>query len=313
MSNIPNHKIGLVTVTYNSALVISAFIESLIKQSYKNWELFIIDNNSQDSTLDYLKSYLHTETNSIHPDIFLSEIDSRIIILPQADNYGFAKASNIGIKAAIANNCSYISLINNDTVLTPDLLTMLHDELIDKKADVIAPKILYTEPTNTLWYAGGYFNAKEAQKNIHRGMNEVDVGQYDQSTWVDFASMCCVLIRSEIIIKMGYLDEKYFVYYEDADWMHRAKLAGIRVWYMAQAKIYHKAGNLTGGPKSPFTVYHATRGKVYFIKKFYHGIARYYWLGGYFAGFFIGLIMGRYTIDEFKIKLRAFFNLPYRA
>lgn len=98
------------------------------------------------------------------------------------------------------------------------------------------------------------------------------------------------------------------VFYQTyTDCAYRAKLLGIRVWYAAQCKIYHKVSSLMGGAKSRFMVYHATRGKIYFIHKFYSGYDRYYWLSRYFVGLFVGLAIKHYTWQEFKIKIRAFF------
>lgn len=105
-------KIGLVTITYNSVDVIRGFLESTLKQSFKNFEIFIIDNNSQDN---------------IEKVVFQYE-DDRINFIKNSENVGVAKANNQGIKRALQANCSQVLIINNDIEF--------EDKLIEKMLSV---------------------------------------------------------------------------------------------------------------------------------------------------------------------------------
>lgn len=290
-------KIGIITVTYNSNEVMAEFLQSLFAQTYTDWHLYVFDNNSTHSIRFLLEQY----------DI------SRCSYQQLDKNYGFAVANNLAIRTAFADGCESILLINNDTVFDANLLTGLVASLQKHSALVCAPKILCHPQQNLIWYGGGYFDAHQAQKNVHIGMDKLDDGSFDIAGWQDFAPMCCVLIRKEVFDQIGYLDENYFIYYEDADWMYRAKLGGIHVWYDSSLILYHKVSSLTGGTKSDFTVYHSTQSKIYFIKKFYSGWRQKYWLTNYFAGIFAGVILGRYSLLEFKVKLRAFSNFSRDA
>ena len=285
-------KIGVVTVTYNSHHVMAEFLHSVFTQTYDDWHLYVYDNDSK---------------HCIKP--ILAEYDStRYEFVNLESNYGFAISNNLAIMKALHDGCDAVLIINNDTVFEPDLFVGLVEQMNLQHALVVAPKMLHYPEKDIVWYGGGYFDPLQAQKNIHIGMGDLDDGRFDTSGWVDVAPMCCLLVHNEAFERIGYLDEKYFIYYEDTDWAYRAKLLGIRIWYAAQYKIYHKVSSLTGGTKSRFTVYHATRGKIRFINKFYFGHARYYWLSRYFAGFFVGLVLKRYTWFEFRVKLRAFLS-----
>lgn len=268
------------------------FLHSVFAQTYTDWHLYVYDNDSEHCIQNLLSKY----------------DSSRYEFINLIDNYGFALSNNLAIRKAFYDGCDAVIIINNDTEFEADLFAGLVAEVLLHNALIVAPKMLYYPDTNLVWYGGGYFDPRQALKNVHLGMDEVDRGQYNVSSWQDFAPMCCVLIQRDAFDKIGYLDENYFIYYEDADWMYRAKLANIPVWYSGTNTIYHKVSSITGGAKSDFTVYHATRGKVYFIKKFYTGFKRYYWLTSYFAGMFIGLLIKRYSWKEFKTKLRAFFS-----
>ena len=99
-------KIGLVTITYNSADVIRGFLESILKQSFKNFEIFIIDNDSQDDTEKVVFQYE----------------DNRINFIKNSENVGVAKANNQGIKRALQTNCSQVLIIDNDIEFEDKLL-----------------------------------------------------------------------------------------------------------------------------------------------------------------------------------------------
>ncbi len=285
-------KLGVITITYNSHEVMAEFLHSVFAQTYTDWHLYVYDNDSTHCIQSLLADY----------------DSSRYDFVVLDKNYGFAVANNLAIRKAFVDGCDSVVIINNDTIFAPDLLANLVSELTLHNALIVAPKMLNYPDTNIVWYGGGYFDPRQALKNIHIGMGAVDDGSYNLASWQDFAPMCCVLIKREAFECVGYLDEKYFIYYEDADWMYRAKLANIHVWYAPNCQIYHKVSSLTGGATSSFTVYHATRSKIYFIRKFYSGIKRYTWLTSYFACFFVGLVLKRYTWQEFKVKLSAFFS-----
>lgn len=287
-------RIGVITVTYNSKEVIADFLSSLFAQTYQDWHLYVYENGSPNKINNLLDEYDKV----------------KITYVDLGANLGFAKANNIAIRQAIKNGCETILLLNNDTVFDKYLLSGLVSNMQKQATLVIVPKILCFPEKNIVWYGGGYFDPRQALKNIHIGMDQIDNGNYDVAGWQDFAPMCCVLIRKEAFEQIGFLDENYFIYYEDADWMYRLKLMGMRIWYEPSFVLYHKVSSLTGGAKSNFTVYHATKSKIYFIKKFYTGYKRSYWLVRYFLGVFIGIGLGRYTIRESITKLRAFLKLP---
>lgn len=244
------NKIGIITVTYNSATVIRDFLKTALEQEYSNFIIYIIDNNSIDDTLLYCK-----EINS-----------PRIVILKQDENLGFAKGCNIGINQAIADGCDLVCLINNDTVLTANMLSILVENLYKCNADYIAPKMMYYEPKNVIWWAGGRFRKDRGYENLHVGIGEYDVGQYDLNSWCTFVPFCCVLFKKECFEINGLLDEQYFVYWEDADWCFNAGKLGLKLLYCHDAIIYHKESTITKRD-SDFFINAITFGKVRFIKK----------------------------------------------
>lgn len=244
-------KIGVVTVTYNSAQVIDGFLISLLKQTHEDFILIAVDNCSSDRTLETLRR----------------QSDSRVVVIANSENVGIARGNNQGIRAGLEAGCNLILLINNDTEFGPDLLDGLFLALRDRHCDIVVPKIMYFAEPNTIWCAGGHFDRLKGYLPVHYGQGQVDLGQFDQPRPVEYAPTCCMLLRKEVFLQLGFMDEQYFVYSDDADYCLRAKRAGLVLMYLASEKLWHKVSSLTGGAESKFTVRQLTRSHIYFIRK----------------------------------------------
>lgn len=284
-------KIGVVTVTYNSRDVLDDFMQSLIKQNHQDWVLYIVDNDSKDDTLQVLPKYM----------------SEKVKLILNQENYGVAKGNNQGIDAAILDGCDYILLLNNDTVFDESLLKNLLGDLIANNVDMVCPKMMCYEPNNMIWCAGGYFKPWQAMKNIHRGENEVDSGQYDKIYECDYVPTCCVLIEKSLFStnSVGLMDEKYFVYCDDTDWMYRAKLLGKKLIYTPNTLLYHKVSSLTGGALSPFSITMHYRNKIYFYRKHYSGVKFAIYLSYFLLITCLKLIIGKSKWSDSATMVKA--------
>lgn len=190
-------------------------------------------------------------------------------------NIGFAAGNNRGIKYGLRHQADYFLLINNDVIVDRDFLK----HLLAAKADLAVPKIFFAkgyeyhknrykpkELGRVIWYAGGKFDWNEIFGR-HLGVDEVDQGQHDRQKEVDFANFCCILIKKEVFNKIGLLDPKYFLYWEDADFSHRAGLAGFKQIYVPQSKIWHKSSG-SSGSGSRLHDYYITRNRLVFGFKY---------------------------------------------
>jgi GT2 family glycosyltransferase len=292
-----NAKIGVVTVTYNSGDVIDEFMESMLKQTHQNYRLYIIDNASSDDTLTKLFKYN----------------DSHIFIVPNKDNLGVAAGNNQGINASLRNNCDYVLLINNDTAFEPELIAKLISGLCQLDCEMIVPKMMYYEDSELIWCAGGYFIPCKAHAGKHYGIDEKDSGQYDKSKQITYSPTCCILIKKKVFDLIGYMDEQYFVYYDDTDFCFRAMKAGLKFYYFPNAVMFHKVSSLTGGVESPFTMRYMIRNRVYFIRKHIHFLARPLWLILLQLWFLLQILSRKWGLGKFYLKQQAFWeglNLP---
>jgi GT2 family glycosyltransferase len=260
-------KISIVIVNYKGQKDTVELLESLLKIEKSGHDLFtvVVDN-------------FPGERISLNEDKY-KHINLKIIY--NEENLGFSGGNNVGIKEALKDQSDYILLLNNDTIVKENFLQNLFDFAEKKpKAGLVVPKIYFAKGYEfhknkysekdlgkVFWYAGGVMDWENVIGK-HRGVDEVDHGQYDEVVQTDFASGCCVLIRRSVFEKIGFLDEKYFLYYEDSDFSQRAKKESFEIFYVPTSVIYHKNAGSSGGSGSKLQDYFITRNRLLFGNKY---------------------------------------------
>ena len=285
-----NRKIGIVTVLYNSETVLTEFFETLAKQTYENFILYVVDNLSPDRSLEVSKK--------------LAEYHQfKTVIIENDANYGVAKGNNIGVQRALKDGCDLILLSNNDIALRNNSIKNLIIGLDEKNADMAVPKI-YIYDTNKIWAAGGDFIKKNGLTK-HNGEGEEDKGQFNLSRKVVYAPTCFMLIRKEVFNDVGMMDENYFVYYDDTDFVYRAlNKYDKELWYIFDSEIYHNESTSTG-KMSDFSIKFLWRNLVYFALKNYKPVYGWYVLTYNFLYILI-ILFFRYSLKQWKIALNAY-------
>ena len=239
----------IVLVNYNGYELTKDCLVSLDAIKYINSKIIVIDNASTDSSAEKL-----------------SEMEG-IDFIANGTNDGFVGGNNIGIKFALERGAKYILLLNNDTIVEPDFLNELVLAMeTDQKIGVTGCKIMNYYDKDRVWSAGGGI-CKWTKKTFQYGEGKRDDGSYDEAREVDFLSGCCLLIRREVIEKIGLLDNDYFMYYEDVDYCLRTKKAGFTVNYVPESVIWHKIG---GSSNKSFMDYYRMRNFVLYLKKNYN-------------------------------------------
>jgi len=253
-------KIGVVTVTYNSDKVLQPFLSDLFAQSFHNFNLYVIDNASEDKTLKILDDLNDNRVNQIR----------------NHSNIGVAAANNIGIKKALEDKCSHILILNNDIEFSNTLFKDMLVSIKKENCSMMTPKIMYHRDKDIIWYAGGGFKKSNGYLPYHTGFNENIKNNNYQSLYVDYASTCCLLIKKDVFETIGYMDEKYFVYFDDTDFLFRVKKEGVhKIYYDSQITLFHKVGSLTKSLTKEFERSYRThfflkqniRNHIYFLRK----------------------------------------------
>ena len=240
--------ISIVTLNWNQTEITCQFLESARTLLYPNYEILVCDMGSATDPTDEISSRQYPHTR----------------VLRSETNLGFTGGNNWGMRHAQGD---YIFIVNNDTEVTPDLL----DQLIrpfseDPSIGVTCPKIRFFSKTNVIQYAGFHPINVFTGRTTAVGSLEEDRGQYDYSGPTDGAHGCAMLVKREVINKVGMFPEKFFIYYEEWDWSARILKAGYKIWYVGKALIYHKE-SVTMGKKSAIKVYYHTRNRILYMRR----------------------------------------------
>lgn len=220
---------------------------------------------------------LRKHEKSVHIIIVNNDVTS----LPVADfpdtsiinnkkNLGFAAGVNIGIKKALKEGADAVLLLNNDTIITQPFLSVLTSQLErDSSIGIIGPAISFEKEGKKVFDIGGFINMWTG-KTHHEEVEST--GGYMPRT-VPYITGAAMLIKREVFEKVGFFDEKFFFYYEDADFCLRAQKKGFSVMVNPQVSVIHLLGK-TSGRITPFATFHQTRSALLFGKKYFSTFPR---------------------------------------
>lgn len=260
--------ISIIIVNYNTPKDTKECLVSLgaIRTTGFRFNVIVVDNGS--------KEPLQLTADDRYPEYELIRSES---------NLGFTGGNNLGISHAVKQyQADYFLLLNSDTVVDEDFLVHLYRALKDNpKAGIAGSKIYFhrgfeyhnksyrrDQRHQVLWYAGGSVDW-ENLVSFHRGVDEVDRGQFDHQETSDFVTGCSLLIKREMTERVGILDKRFFLYSEDVDYSLRVKRAGYEVLFVPKSIVWHKIGRSSGGAGSKLQQYYQTRNRL--LLTFTHG------------------------------------------
>lgn len=249
--------------------------------------IVIVNWNGKEDTLECLRSLYAAPAglraagvivvDNASTDDSVAAIKKRypgVVVIPQSSNTGFTGGNTIGMKYAMDHGASHVWLLNNDTTVAKDTLPQLIRSFEHPRVGIAAPKIYFSagrefhhdrykhsERGKVLWYAGGLVDWANMYAS-HRGVDEVDRGQYNREEETEFITGCSMCIKREVIEAVGYLDDRYFVYLEDLDYSLRTKRAGFSLMYTPKAVVWHKNAGSTARPGNMLHEYYLTRNRL---------------------------------------------------
>lgn len=240
-------KVVVVILNYKVRDLTLAAIKSIQSTDYKNLQIIVVDNNSQDGLGEEISDF------------------KNVIFISNKANLGYSGGNNVGVKEGLKIGADYILVLNPDTEVDKSAISKLVEVAKREDIDIAGPKIYFGDK-KTIWYAGGIFDFKNVIGK-HRGVNEIDHGQYDQIISTDFVTGAAIMIGRQVIEKIGLFDERYFLYYEDSDYCQRAKEAHFKIMYVPAAVVYHLNAQTTK-LGSPLQDYYISRNRLLFASKF---------------------------------------------
>jgi GT2 family glycosyltransferase len=288
--------VSIVLVNFNGHLDTVECIESLLKSSYQNYSIFVVDNSPSEESINFLESWVigtnfeisTSFPNLVYPfsqkpldhkiiaeqDIRVSTLgDERVFFIKALKNEGFAAANNIALKFILEGNKSeYVWLLNNDTVIEHDTLYNLVDfySFQDEKTGIVGSKLLKYYDSNFLQAIGGKYN-KWFGIVREIGANQKDEGQWDnKNVRFDYVIGASMFLRTSFIRDVGFMEQDLFLYYEEMDWAIRGKRKGWGQAFCSSSRVYHKMGSTINGVKAENSIiadFYSARNRIQIARK----------------------------------------------
>jgi GT2 family glycosyltransferase len=223
--------VAIIVLNWNGLADTVECLESLLRLEGPPPVIYVVDNGSTDGSVDALRR----------------QYGERMVLIANERNLLYAGGNNVGIQRALADGCTHLLLLNNDTVVDGGMLRELLAASAVWGDAVLCPKIYYArDGGKRLWYAGGWVNLARA-RSAHRGIREEDHGQYDRMEETGWATGCALFGTRRVFETVGLLDESFQLYSEDLDYCLRARAAGFPSVYVPAAKVWHKVSAAIGG------------------------------------------------------------------
>jgi GT2 family glycosyltransferase len=222
--------VAVVVPNWNGADQLAASVASLAGQTHPDLTVVVVDNGSTDDSVAVLER-------------LRAELTTPLVILRNTTNLGFAGGVNIGIRHALAAGFPLVALFNNDAVAEPDWLAHLVAALAEHPDAGIATSRLLMADGRTVDSTGDFLSVWGIAFPRDRDQPAEPVRP---TGYVFSASGGASLYRASLFERIGLFDEAYFAYFEDVDLSFRAQLAGLRVFYCADAVAYHEQGSTSG-------------------------------------------------------------------
>lgn len=236
--------VTVVIANWNGRSWLSHCLPTLAQQTFADFEVIVVDNGSNDDSIPWLATHWPT-----------------VRLIPLKRNVGFAAANNLGIRAARGQ---FIVTLNNDTLADPDWLAQMVTAVSAPDIGMVAAKILVWHDPNKLDSTGIEIDAAGMAWN--RGDGRPAHTPFPAEVFGPNAA--AALYRREMLAQIGLFDEDFFAYYEDVDLAWRARRAGWRCVYTAEAQIRHWH-SATGGQNKPLKAYLLGRNRVWCLLKNY--------------------------------------------
>jgi len=248
--------VDVILLNWNQQQLTVDCLKSLRAVNYPNTRLLLVDNGSTDDSVAHIRQHF-----------------PEVIVLENKQNLGYTEANNVGIRYALQGTAPYIMLLNNDTIVDPDMIGYLIAVAESHPSyGIVTPKIYYYDDPKRIWCAGADVDMERGSTTRLRA-EELDEEDETEPYEVGFASGCAMCLKREVIEQIGLMDPRFFIYYDETDWCVRAHFSGWKVLYVPQARIWHKV-SAAMGTTSPATDYYMNRNVLLFLAKNQQGWQR---------------------------------------
>ena len=240
-------EVSVIIPNYNGKQYLKNCLDSMARQVYKDFEVILVDNGSEDGSVEYLREHYH-----------------QVRLITLHENTGFCGGVNAGIRAS---QSPYVLLLNNDTIARKIFYKEFgSSHKTSSKGRFLSGKMMQLSDKSKIDDAGNYYCVLGWAFADGKGKSEVELvpGRNQFFLPVQGAATC---IHRKILDEIGYFDEAHFAYLEDLDLGYRARLHGYESWFCPRARVYHAGSGTSGSRYNLFKVRYSSRNNVYLIYK----------------------------------------------
>lgn len=243
-------EVAAVVLNWRNGPETVACLRSVQRLRYPSLRVFVVDNGSGDDSVELIRRECAWAT-----------------VIENDENLGYADGNNVGIRHAYDAGADYVLLLNNDTTVAENMLAELVNVAeSNPDAGMVGPSVYDRDHPSTLFGVGSFINWRTGSTWHRTGLESGGSAQSVVIENVDFVEGCCVLVRREVIARVGVLEPLYYLNYEDVDWSVRTVRHGFRVTVAPAATLWHK-GSLTLGRATPANTYYMTRNALLFFSR----------------------------------------------
>jgi GT2 family glycosyltransferase len=234
----------------------AACVRSLQRCTYRNYNIVILDNASPNDS--------EIQLRKLFPDLIFFQLGK---------NLGYTGGINYGIRKILEGDTEYILIINPDTTVDPGFLDHLVAGISkNPKAAIAGGTIFYSDNSNRLWYAGGRLLPWKGYAEHFTALENGDCSGATTFKQVTFVTGCLMLLRVKALKTIGFLDERFFMYFDDIEYSARVRRLGFDLLYVPEAKIFHK---IVSENEAVYKLYYSVRNRFLLIRTAFSGISRW--------------------------------------
>ncbi len=261
-------KVFIIILNWNGLKDTLECLESVFRMDYPNFEVITVDNGSVDDSVEMIRQkYLP------------------VILIENKKNLGFTGGNNIGMRYAMEHGADFIWLLNNDTLVERDSLSKLVAASANSlEIGLLSPVIYFNDGSRKVQFCGSYVDSRR-----HKLIYPADADMEVDSRFKSGTSVClwgtALLIKRSLVDNIGYLNDRFYAYWEDTDYSLRAIKAGFRNCVECSAAVYHK--NRPPGKgipnKAVHYYYYKMRNEYYFWSQYERGMNKITYFMNYLA------------------------------
>ena len=286
-------KVYIVILNYKSWKDTIECLESVYKSTYKNVQILVVDNSPTNESIDSIITWADGSIDNIktahkelvyplenkpleyrvldEKELYKNIHSERLLVVKAIENKGFSAGNNIALKYIkdVSTKGDKVWLLNNDTVVCRDTLTRLIDRFNEvQNCGILGAKLVEYDKPDIIQAIGGKYNSWIGKISI------VDNGEtinkkYDNEISFDFPIGASMFLNVDFIKEIGLMEERYFLYFEEYDWVLRGERKGYKSYFASKAIVYHKGGSSSGGSSSKLTDFYGIRSKLLFTQFFF--------------------------------------------